>query len=159
MIVAVGVSFWYYQIDKPGLGLGFKWSFTSHLGSITFAAMVIAIIKTLQSMISKKKGNVCSNICRSLLLCFLKFLEMFMKTMNRLGVIIMSFTGEDYITSCKSAAIVVWNNLAVFAVVSIVSNFFYYTLLIICTAVPTAISIAVYDSFDTTTINTDATSF
>ena len=94
MIVAVGVAFWYYQIDKAGLGYGFKWALTTHLGSITFAAMVIAIIKALQSMISKKKGNVCSRCFRSLLLCFLKFVEMFMKTMNRLGVMIMAFTGE-----------------------------------------------------------------
>jgi hypothetical protein len=60
--------------------------------------------------------------------------------MNRFAVIIMSFTGEDFVTSCKSTGIIVFKNIGVFSVINIVSNFFYYSGLLFCIGVPTTIA-------------------
>jgi hypothetical protein len=141
-LVASCVAVWYYQSERSMLGSGIRWLMKGHIGSITFAALMITIIKMVKTMVKKKagRGNACGEACRCICICFLTVLEQFVKVMNRFAVIIMSFTGEDFITSCKSTGIIIYKNVGVFAIITIVSNFFYYSGLLLCIGVPTTIA-------------------
>lgn len=94
-LVASAVAVWYYQVKDKTVCSGFGWLFKGHLGSLTFAALVIIIIKMLKEKAKngKKRGNSCVAVARALCVCFLAILEKFLKVMNRLAVIIMAFTG------------------------------------------------------------------
>lgn len=123
--------------------------FKGHIGSLTFAALVITIIKMLKEKAKKgSKGNSCVALMRACCVCLLAVLEKFIKVMNRLAVIIMAFTGEDYITACKSTGVIVYNNLAVFAIITIITNFFYWSGMLTCIGIPTAIAGVIVDNID-----------
>lgn len=143
-LVSSAVSIWYYQIDKNMIGSGLKWLIKGHIGSLTFAALIITIIKMLLTMVKKKRTtNMVAAVARMICVCLLAALEKFVKVMNRYAVILMSFTGEDFITSCKSTGVLIFKNIGVFSVLSIVSAFFYYSGIFLCTGIPTAIAGAI----------------
>lgn len=148
-LVASCVAIWYYQSRKNMITSGIKWLFQAHIGSITFGAMIITIIKILQAMAKgQKKTNAAAAVARAVCICLLNALEKFVKIMNRFAVIIMSFTGEDFVTSCKSTGIIIFKNLGVFSVITIVSNFFYYSGLLLCAGIPTALTGIIVSNID-----------
>lgn len=148
-LIASSAAIWYYQSRKSMLGSGIKWLFQAHIGSITFGALIITIIKMMQMMAKgQKSSNVVTQIFRAICICLLAQIERFVKVMNRFAVIIMSFTGEDFVTSCKSTGIIIFKNLGVFSVITIVSNFFYYSGLLLCTGIPTTIAGIVVSNID-----------
>ena len=48
-LIATATALWYFSIDQNFLTTGLKWIFESHLGSFTFASMIIAIVTFLRS--------------------------------------------------------------------------------------------------------------
>jgi hypothetical protein len=48
-LIATAAGLWYYGIDRNYLTTGLKWIWNAHIGSFTFAAMIIAIIDMMKS--------------------------------------------------------------------------------------------------------------
>lgn len=69
--IAVICAFWYYDVKgKNPLITAYKWIYKSALGSIVFAAMLIAII-TFARMIVNSKRNNNKNIAVAVCLCII----------------------------------------------------------------------------------------
>jgi hypothetical protein len=43
-LIATAAGLWYYGIDRNYLTTGLKWIWNAHIGSLTFAAIIVAII-------------------------------------------------------------------------------------------------------------------
>jgi|LakMenEpi03Aug12_release.lakeMendotaPanAssembly.Ray.scaffolds.fasta_scaffold139184_4 hypothetical protein len=68
---------WYYNIDGSYILTGLKRIFSNHLGSITFAAMLIAIVSSArQSAENRSRQNQgAAAICYCLVACLFKIIE------------------------------------------------------------------------------------
>lgn len=68
---------WYYNIDGSYIFTGLKRIFANHLGSFTFAAMLIAIVSSArQSAENRSRQNQgTAAICFCLIACLLKTIE------------------------------------------------------------------------------------
>ena len=47
-LIATAAGLWYYSVDRNYLAFGFKNICTSHIGSLTFAALIISIVQTVR---------------------------------------------------------------------------------------------------------------
>jgi hypothetical protein len=70
-LVASCVAIWYYQSERSMLGSSIRWLVKGHIGSLTFAALVITIIQVMKIMAQKNsgQGNACSEVCRCICIC------------------------------------------------------------------------------------------
>jgi hypothetical protein len=74
-LIASAVAVWYYQVPNKSICAGFGWMFKGHIGSLTFAALVITIIKMLKEKAKKgSKGNSCVALMRVCCVCLLAIL-------------------------------------------------------------------------------------
>lgn len=121
------------------LGTAFKWYFKSAVGPITFASVVITVIKIIKSMVNENSSNPVLRLCFCIIKCIFAALEYIIKIMNHYAVIGMAFTGENYFTSAKRAGVLIFSNLGLFATVDIIQAFFFYVSLLICMGIPTAV--------------------
>jgi hypothetical protein len=76
-LIATAAGLWYYGFDKNYLKTGLRWIWSSHVGSFTFAAMIVAIIDMLKSSAEDQRdqGNGAGAICFCLVACCLNFIE------------------------------------------------------------------------------------
>lgn len=140
-LIGASVSLWYYKVDNVSmLGTALKWCVMSHIGSITFGAILITIIRIIRSIVSENSSNPCLRLCFCIIMCIFKALEYFLKILNHYATISMAFTGQGYISSAKTAGLLIFNNLGLFATVDIISAFFFYVAVIVCVGIPVAIS-------------------
>ena len=104
--IAVICSYWYYNIKGNALCTAYFWIFTKQFGSLVFAAMIVAIVTFLRMLAeSGRKGNkknVAAAVCLCLVTCLLKCIENLIKVINHFTVIMISVTGEDFISGAKS---------------------------------------------------------
>jgi hypothetical protein len=142
-LIAASVAQWYYgnlsNIENSMLGTAFKWYFKSSIGPITFAAVVITIIKIIRTLVSENSSNPVLRLCFCIIKCIFAALEYMIKIMNHYAIIGMAFTGEGYYTSAKRAGVLIFSNLGLFATVDIIQSFFFYVSLLICMGIPTAV--------------------
>jgi hypothetical protein len=99
-VIATAAAYWYYGQDKNVLS-GFS-TIRYHLGSITFASVVITIITLMRRAASKNKQEGIAGLIFCLIACILKCVEDLVKVLNHNAVIVMSLTAEDYVDSAKS---------------------------------------------------------
>ena len=85
-----------------------------HLGSITFASLIITPIKIV-NIIADSAHKSPDNMCAQVSICFLKpcisLVEGLVKTLNRYSIITIAFTGEGFVSGAKSAAVIALSNL------------------------------------------------
>ena len=74
--IAVTCAFWYYNVQwKNSIITAYKWIYGSAIGSITFAALVIAIITLVRMIVDtnrRKTRNIATAVCLCLVSCLLK---------------------------------------------------------------------------------------
>lgn len=125
-LIATACGLWYYNIDKNYLTTGLKNIFSAHLGSLTFASIIITIVTMIKQFLERKNqqnNNNCATCCTFMLcclLCIIDTIEELIKVLNNNAVIIMSLTGEDYVDSAKTAIYVIMHNYQLFFVVDII---------------------------------------
>lgn len=103
--IAVSCAFWYYGVERNALATAYKWIFTSHLGSLTFGALVIAVVTFIRMLADsgkRNRKNACLAIVSCMLACILRYIEGLLKILNHNAVIVMAVTGESYIGSAKT---------------------------------------------------------
>lgn len=79
--------------------------FFNHLGSLTFAALVIAVITFIRMLADggkRNRKNPCLAVCACIMACFLRYIEALLKILNHNAIIVMAVTGESYIDSAKT---------------------------------------------------------
>lgn len=141
-LIATACGTWYYGEDDnyclTGIGRINKY----HIGSFTFASLVLTFVKILQ-MIVNSSGNNSDNVAARCVQCFisciLRTIEHILRALNNVSVIIMAVTGESYCDSAKNAAFVLLDNLPLYSVVSLMSNFIVFGGVLFSVSLPTVI--------------------
>lgn len=139
-LVGSSVALWYYKKeDVSMLGTALRW-LKSHIGSITFGALLITIIRVIRTMVSENSSNPALRLCFHIITCIFRALEYFLKILNHYATISMAFTGQGYIASAKTAGLLIFSNIGLFTTVDIITAFFFYAAVIVCIGIPTALS-------------------
>jgi hypothetical protein len=149
--IAVTCAFWYYNVQgKNSIVTAYKWIYTSAIGSITFAAMVIAVITLIRMVVDTKKRNarnIASAVCFCLLSCILKTIEALLKILNNNTIICMAVTGESYIESAKTTIGILCSDLPLFAISRLISNLLVFWGVILSVGIPSVIGYVWVDSY------------
>lgn len=117
-LIATGCALWYFgQDDKNYLCTGLRWIFGSHLGSLTFASIIITIVTLLKNAVQRQgqQGN-CNAYVLCCLLCCISVIEDIIKTLNNNAIIVMTVTGESFINSAKHAIYLIMYKFGLFAI-------------------------------------------
>lgn len=96
-VVASHVASWYYKTHSPWWAP--LWTMvSSHLGSLTFASLIILVIKLIRAVSSTKKqdDNTCKKVCRCLFHCSLSILEGLTHSMNHYALIMTALEGGTF---------------------------------------------------------------
>lgn len=100
----------------------------NHLGSITFASLVITplkIINTIADSYQKNTDNMCAQVSTCLLKPCLSMVEGLVKTLNRYSIITIAFTGQSFVAGAKSAAVIVFDNLKILSLLEGIESFYF----------------------------------
>lgn len=127
-LIGSAAAFWYYRTDEnkqEGTVMkGFN-NIKFHIGSITFASIVITII-TIMRMLAQSAQNSRNGalaIIACCVACILSCIEELVKVLNHNAIIVESITGENYIDSAKSAIGLIFDNIGVFMIVDFFVDF------------------------------------
>jgi hypothetical protein len=66
-----------------------------------------------------------------------------LETLNHFAIIVMSFTGQDFVDSAKTAGVLVFSHVELFAMLSSVSGFLVFSGILFLTGVPTLFSVLI----------------
>jgi integral membrane sensor domain MASE1 len=95
--IAVTCSFWYYRVEgRNPISTAYQWMFKSAFGSITFAAIVLAIVTFARMFVDSKRkntSNVAAAVCLCIVSCILKAIEALLQVLNHNTIICMAVTG------------------------------------------------------------------
>lgn len=152
-LVANACAFWYYKSHDNSVLRGFN-NIKYHLGSICFASIIVTLLTILKLLSSDNRdanGSFVSSIVESMFSCFSCCMEHIFKVLNHNSIIVMSVTGEGYISSAKSTLSLVFDNLSLFFGVDYFVNAIeLFSLVFIC-LVPSIIgTVIVYQSEEST---------
>lgn len=142
-LVSSSVALWYYKKDQDGIvQISFK-RLTIHLGSIVFSAIVITIVKALRAMMSRRGANPVGTFIFMIISFVWGAITYILKILNHYATISMAMTGQGYIASAKTAGLLIFNDVALFATVDIISGFLFYGGIIFCVGIPTILSVVI----------------
>lgn len=86
---------WYYNVDGNYLCTSLKRIISSHLGSFTFAALIMALVtmarQAAENQRNQNQGGM--NFCSCLLVCCLNAIEDLVEVLNHNAIIVMAVTG------------------------------------------------------------------
>lgn len=121
MVYLVGnrVADWFYG-RRSGCCVGLGRLFTHHLGTITYAAIVIPFIKLLQLVVWCLVGgpNSTRSAClRPFLGSCLQNIYSLVYTLNDTAIVLCTETGHDFIDAASTAGVVVLDNFDLFSAV------------------------------------------
>ncbi len=94
-LIATATALWYFNINGNYILKGLKHIWKGHIGSLTFAAMIVAILNFLKSSADSNSNNRngCAACCLCIVKCCFAFMEEIMKVLNHNSIIVMSVTG------------------------------------------------------------------
>lgn len=143
-LIASAAADWYFQRGDGGCCTGVARLLRAHIGSITFASIIITIVKIAQTAVdsaARDSDNLCAQICLCFVKCFLNMLEGLVHTLNHFGIIVMTYTGEGFVDSAKTAGVVILSNFELFTVLNSITGFIFMMGILFMTAIPTIVSI------------------
>lgn len=100
-----------------------------HLGTAAFGSLIIAILRTIQSILTyiqrkaKKSGNKVLVFIIAVLKCCLWCVEKFMKFINKNGYIQTAINGYSFCKACRVAFFLIMRNVLRVLGVSMVGDF------------------------------------
>ena len=122
-----------------------------HLGSISFASIVITIITMLRILAqSQNSDNGALRLIACCVECILRCIEELVKVLNHNAVICMAVTGEGYIDSAKTAIGLIFDNFGVFIIVDFFVSFMEVYATIFSVLIPAVIGGGIIYSVDGT---------
>lgn len=143
-LTASFVAHWYYK-EKCQCSLPFRQLFHSHLGSITFAALIIPVIYLVRALSSPAKydDNTCKKVCRCLFLCCFSSLEGYIHSMNHYALILTAIEGDSFTSGARSAGVLYHNYTGSFAIINLLDRFFSFVGILQCTGVPVLLGVLI----------------
>jgi hypothetical protein len=144
-LIASAVGQWYYQRNAnccAGLGN----LLCSHLGSLTFASIIITLIKLVQMALDsaqREADNCYVKICICCIQCCVSSIEALIQTLNHYAIIIMSLTGQGFVDSAKTGGIIIFSHPALFGSLGSVSGFIVLSGILFLTILPTVVGVFV----------------
>lgn len=140
-IVSTACALWYYNIDKNYLFTSMKNIIRYHVGSFSFAALIVTLVTMLkETMQQQARGNSgACGVCFCLLGCCISILEDLLEVLNHNAIIVMSVTGESYLDSAKSAISLIFDNFALFFLVDVMSTILTLAGILLISGVPSVI--------------------
>ncbi len=112
----------------------------AHVGSLSFASIIVGIVSFLKSAASSNNNedqNGCAVVVQVLVRCCLSFVEELLQVLNSNAVIVMSYSGEGFIDSAKSAIYLIYEKLGLFVSVEFVGSIVNISAFFITIVVPT----------------------
>jgi hypothetical protein len=116
----------------------------NHMGTITFAALLIPFVKILRLFVKCCIGDPnsgCVRVWQPLLRSQIEYLHSLVYTLNDLAIMLATETGHDFIDSASTTGIVVLQNFELFATLECLGLFMSISGVIISAALPTIISL------------------
>lgn len=94
-LIATACAMWYYGIDGNYLWIGIKRIIRYHVGSFTFAAIILTIVIMIRQMVEneQRESDGVAAICLCLVACCLRCIEDLIDTLNHNAIIVMAVTG------------------------------------------------------------------
>lgn len=145
-LTASYVAHWYYKTPCPWW-VPFKHLICAHLGSVTFASLIIIVIKLVKALSSptKRDDNTCKKVCRCLFHCSLSLLEGFVHSMNHYSLIMCTLEGDSFVSGAKSAGVLYYSYSSSFGVINLVDTFFSWVGLFVCVGMPMVAGVLTLD--------------
>ena len=142
-LVSTACAFWYYGNDEDNyFCTGSGWLNKCHIGSLTFGALLVAIISFLRRLVANEaaeqagEGNCCCSIMLCCVACCLGAIESLLKVLNQNSIIVMAVTGESYLDSAKSAVGIIFENFGLFNIIEIFDTVLLIAGVLICAGIP-----------------------
>lgn len=94
-LIATAAAFWYYNVGSNYICIGIKRIIANHLGSFTFAAMIMAIVSSARQNAEERSNGSsgCASCCLCILACCLRAIEDLLDVLNHNAIILMAVTG------------------------------------------------------------------
>lgn len=137
LIISLSFACWYFTRDKSTIGPStVQWAVRTtalyHMGTAAFGSLIIAIIKTIRTIIAyiQKKAKKSKNFVLVYIMCILQCmmwcLEKIMKFINKHAYIITSIYGYSFCPSARKAFFLLLRNILRVAAVNMVSGFLLF---------------------------------
>lgn len=143
-LIATATALWYFNMDGNYILKGLKNIWSSHIGSFTFASLMVTVVSMLKSAASNNNNdgqNGCAIVCLCIVRCCLTFLEDLIKTLNHNAIIVMSVKGEGFIDSAKTAIYLIFNYFGIFISVEMVEFLLNMSVFFLTIITPTALGL------------------
>ena len=142
-LIATATALWYFNIEANYVVKGLKYLWSAHIGSLSFASLLVALISFLKSAADNNNNsqNGCAACCLCIVRCCLSFIEELVKVLNHNSVIVMSVTGEGFIDSAKTAIYLIYNNFGLFVAVDMVQFLLNVCVLFLVVLLPTGLGL------------------
>ena len=142
-LIATATALWYFNMEGNFILKGLKNIWSSHIGSLTFASLMVTIVSMLKSAANNNNNqqNGCALVCLCIVKCCLQFLEDLIKTLNHNAVIVMSVKGESFIESAKTAIYLIFNYFGIFISVEMVEFLLSMCVFFLTILTPTALGL------------------
>jgi hypothetical protein len=149
MVFLIGgeTAIWFYKSKEYSIAAPFKWLIRYHLGSISLAAFLIALVKTAQFLVimgrtRNSKGIVgfILAVVSCVLRCILVRCEFWTRIINNYAVIVMALTGMSYVDSALTGGCMIFSNPIGYNTFSLISYFIRIAGTFTCVFIPTLIS-------------------
>lgn len=133
LVIAISISMWYFTREKNTIGnstffRGFATASTYHLGTCAFGSLIIAIVKTIRSIITyidrklSTRKNQFTQVLLKMIHCFLWCVEKCLKFINKNAYIQTAIHGYSFCRASKEAFSLILRNILRISAVSIVSD-------------------------------------
>jgi hypothetical protein len=141
-LIATATAMWYFNIEGNYLVKGLKYIWNGHIGSLTFASIIVSLISLMKSSTeNSNNGNSTAACCVCILRCCFTAIEEIVKVLNHNSIIVMSVTGENFIDSAKSAVFLIYNNFGLFVAVEMVEFLLNVCVLFLTILLPTGLGL------------------
>ena len=136
-----------------------------HLGTIAFAAFIVAVVKFIKAVLTylqgktAKKANPVAVAIFACVKCFLKCLECCLDILSKHGLIFTAIYGTPFCNSCGTAFRMLFNNLARVAAITAISKYLEFLGKIAITILTTGICIFVMEQYPYYVNNLSSLSF
>lgn len=146
-LTSYSLAIWFYQKeDADIIGTPLKHMARYHLGTITFASLLVTFIQMIKFFMVFARWHRCDgvfgllgNCCAFLLCCFTGTLETLFQVLNSYAITLTALTGESFTDAARTAGHIAFDDYEAFAAFSYSGHVIRFGALVACSSIPTII--------------------
>eukprot|EP01043_Picozoa_sp_COSAG02_P037248 COSAG02_NODE_2781_length_8038_cov_3.889533_3_plen_625_part_00 len=95
---------------------GLKWSMTSSFGSLCYSSFIMTLVAIIDAFLRRMQeeansgSNIILKIVMMMVMCLWGYLEAYLKFLNKMAVLSLSITGENFCPSAKKVQTMLWRH-------------------------------------------------